>query len=358
MSPTIAAYVSRPQVLIDGQPRASLDLDVQTVLVEETTEGLFRCEISFNNVAPPASNRRYIYFQRDLLEFGKEVTVRLGAGDPPRQVFKGRISGIEALYPAHGGGQILVLAEDRLQDLRMTRRTRTFEDVSDADVIRRIAADHSLTPQLNLNGPTHKVLAQVNQSDLAFIRERARRINAELYVDGATLYAQTRADRGGTPVNLAYGVNLVAFSVRADLAGQCSEVGVSGWDVATKSAIEETAGASAISAELGGDTSGGAILAEAFGERNDRIVHTVPLTSAEARGIAEARYRERARRFVTGAGMADGDARIRVGAIVDLSQLGPLFDGEYYVVRVRHSYDGQYGFRTEFDVERPGLGQV
>ena len=124
-----------------------------------------------------------------------------------------------------------------------------------------------------------------------------------------------------------------------------------------KEAIEETGEENAIRAELNGDRSGSSILKQAFSERKERIVHTVPLTSEEAQAIAQARYRERARRFVTGSGIADGDARVRVGSVLDLSSIGALFNGKYYVVRVRHSYDGVYGFRTEFDVERPGLGQ-
>ena len=66
--------------------------------------------------------------------------------------------------------------------------------------------------------------------------------------------------------------------------------------------------------------------------------------------------RERARRFVTASGVADGDARIRVGSTLSIGGLGPLFNGKYYVASVRHSYDGQYGFRTAFELERPGLG--
>jgi len=75
-----------------------------------------------------------------------------------------------------------------------------------------------------------------------------------------------------------------------------------------------------------------------------------------ARSMAEASYRSRARRFVTGSALADGDARLRAGVTVTLSGLGSLFDGDYYVVRVRHTYNLTDGYRTEFDVERPGLG--
>jgi phage protein D len=292
---------------------------------------------------------------------GYSDAIHMSAGDELRQVFKGRISALEAEYPPGGSGLLTVLAEDRLQDLRMTRRTRTFEDVSDEDVFRQIAQEHSLVPELNLRSLNHKILAQVNQSDLAFLRERARSINAELWVEDTTLFAKARTDREQATISLLYGDNLFSFSVRADLAHQCTEVGVAGWDVAAKDAIEEQSTESAITPELKNlnpdDSSGSTILQQAFAARKEYIVHTVPLTSQEARSIAQARYRERARRFVTGTGIADGDARIRVGSILELWGLGRLFNGKYYVTRVRHGYDGTYGFRTTFDVERPGLGQ-
>jgi hypothetical protein len=33
-----------------------------------------------------------------------------------------------------------------------------------------------------------------------------------------------------------------------------------------------------------------------------------------------------------------------------------MFSGEYYVSEVEHLFDGVSGLRTEFAVERPGLG--
>jgi len=356
--PTPTAYVSQPKILISGQANDDLATNILSVFVEETIEGLYRCEARFNNFGARQNGIDYLYFGRDVLDFGKDIAIQLGPSDQAVQVFTGRITGMEADYPEQGGGQIAVLAEDKLQALRMIRRTRSFEDVSDEDVIQQIANAHSLTPQLDLNGPTYKVLTQVNQSDLAFIRERARSINAELWVQDTTLYARSRTNRNGGTIDLSYGVNLLSFTALADLAQQCTELGVAGWDVESKDGIEETAEDSSISAELNGDSSGSSILQRAFAARKERIVHTVPFTVEEARAAAQARYRERARRFVTGTGLADGDGHMRVGSILNLSRLGSLFNGKYYVVRVRHNYDRTYGFRTEFDVERPGLGQA
>ena len=339
-----SAYISRPRVLISDQYDAELSNRVLTAFVEETIEGLYRCEITVDNYGvTPANRMDYIYFGRDRLDFGTDLALQLGPGNPPAQVFKGRITGLEASYPPGGGAQLTILVEDRLQALRMKRRTRSFEDISDEDVIQQIASEHSLTPDVSAQGATHRVLTQVNQSDLAFIRERARCVNAEVWLEDTTLYVKLRTERNAGSVDLAYGANLISFTVRADLAHQVTEVGVSGWDVAAKDAINETADESAISAELNGNTSGASILSDKFAVRSERVVHTVPLTTEDARDAAQARYRERARRFVTGSGIADGNAQIRVGATVNLSGLGSLFDGSYSVVRVLHTYDGAAG---------------
>jgi phage protein D len=132
---------------------------------------------------------------------------------------------------------------------------------------------------------------------------------------------------------------------------------LTGWDVAGKAGIRENASEGAVSSELNGGTGGGSILNQKFGARKAQAVHAVPLTSAEARNIVAALYSERARRFVTGSGsMESGDPRISVGAVVNLIELGSMFDGKYIVVRARHTFDLTRGYQTEFDVERPAIG--
>jgi phage protein D len=359
MTETPAVYISRPEIRVEGQANAALGRDVVAVTVEESTDGLYHAELLFTNFGVGTSGSYdYLYFGRDLLDFGKQVEVRLGPGSPPAAVFTGRITALEAEYPEGGGSRLLVLLEDRLQDLRMTRRTRSFEDLSDADVIQQIAGEHGLTPEVNLNGPTHKSLAQVNQSDLAFIRERARACGGEVWMpDDRTLAVKPRSERGQPSLQLEYGNNLRAFRVRADLAHQCTEFVISGWDVAAKDGIKESAGPSLMAAELNGGTGGSAILEQKFSARVASVVHQVPLNASEARGIAEARYRERARRFVTGSAQCDGNAQLHVGVEVDLSGLGAMFNGKYLVTQVRHQYTLTQGFQTEFDVERPGIGR-
>ena len=356
MSTATVAYVSTPVISLGGQADAAVTADLLSLVAEETIVGMACCEARLNNFGYRNGSTGYLYLGRDRIDFGTQLGVTFGAGDQSRQVFTGKVSAIQADYPAVDSSQVLVFAEDGLQALRLTRRTRSFENSSTADIARQLASDHGLTPAIDLDGPTRSVVTQVNQSDLAFLRALARADDGEVWLDGTSLHVASRPDRAGGSIDLSYGGALVSLSVRADLAGQCTELGVAGWDVASKDAILETADSSALGSELGSDTSGGSILAAAFGDRRERIVRAAPLATDDATALATAAYLERARRFVCGTGLTNGTAQMRVGSQVSLSGLGRIFDGTYYVSRTRHVFDVAEGYRTEFDVERPGIG--
>jgi Bacteriophage probable baseplate hub protein len=356
-SATPGFRASRPNLAVDGRPVPGLADGLLSLAVEETTAGLFCCTATFGNWGTGPDGVGFLYFDRQVFDFGRALTVEMGADSTQAPVFEGRITALEGRYPRQQPPQLEVLAEDRCQDLRMVRRTRTFEDQSDHDVFTAIAGEHGLEPEIDVDGPTHKTLAQVNQSDLAFLRERARAIDAEVWVEGTKLFAQARARRkASTPVTLTYGQELRELTASADLANQRTRLAVGGWDVAGKEAIVEESGEEAISGELGGGLSGSSVLAGAFGERAERIVHTVPLSGEEARAEAAACYRAAARRFLTAEGIAEGDARIKVATQVTLQGLGPLFNGPWYVTGVRHTFDNKDGFKSRFCCERPGLG--
>jgi phage protein D len=343
---------SRPVVMLDGRRSDSLTGGLLRARVREDVHGLSDCELEVGNWGPgDGGDPGFLYFDRSSIDFGKRL--KLTVDDEP--LFDGRITGIEARYPEGKGASLIVLAEDALQDLRMTRRTRSFTDASDADVASRIAGDHGLTPDVSISGPSLRVLVQLNQSDLAFLRERARALDAELTLSERTLKVAPRG-AGGAPITLTYGKELRELRVLADLAGQATDVRINGWDVAAKRAIAETAGASLVSGELAGGQSGPDLLRSAFGDRPDAHDNAVPQSGDEARARAEALLKRRARRFVAGRGVAETRPGLRVGAKLRLAGLGDLFEGDFYLAAVTHLFDGDKGLRSEIAVERPGLG--
>jgi phage protein D len=347
--------VTRPDFELDGLAKAELSAGLLNLQIVETIDGLFRCEAVFGNWGAKGDDTGYLYFDGQTFDFGKTLTVKHG----DEVLFEGTISAIEAGFPEGAAPELTILAEDRFQDLRLTRRTRSFgaddRPVSDEDVFRRIASDHQLTPNLSLPSTSHKHLAQLNQSDLAFLRERARALGVELWMSGSELHAGARPTRGGTAITLGRGNELRSFTVRADLAHQRSKVKVTGWDVDGKQAISEEADDGVLGNEVPQGTSGPRALAR-LAERVETLAHLAPVTGDEARVRAEAHLKLLARRFVLGRGVAETTGALRVGRKVDLTGLGPLFSGVYHLAEVQHLFDGTAGLRTELAAERPWLG--
>lgn len=348
-----------PVFTVAGELRPELARDVLHLEIEEDTSGLKRLAARFVAIGPPRGNaeEQLLYLDGAVLDFGREVEVAIGPVHDPRTVFRGRISALEASFEEAAEPEVVAFAEDELMSLRMTRRLRTYENVSDADIAQAIASEHGLAAEVDAEGPTYDVVQQWNASDLAFLRERAGRIQAEVWVEERKLLFQTRERRSGTEAVLVRGNQLLTAQIRADLAHQRTTVRVGGYDAGDRARIDESAGSEAIDAEIAGGRAGPAILAEAFGERVSYRVREVPLVATEAADWARAEMLRRARGFVQVTGTTSGSADLVVGSRVTLERVGTPFAGNgYYVTRVCHSFDRMSGFRTYFEAERPTVG--
>lgn len=341
---------ARPTIEIGGEQNTRLEAGLLEYAISDTIDGISNAELRFGNWGGEDA-QGFQYFDRVKLDFGKVLAVKMGSD----LLFKGKISAISGHYPEGSPAQIAVLAEDRLQDLRMVRRTRSFERQSLADIARTIAGDHGLQSLIDTSGPTYASVAQVNQSDLAFLHDLARAEGAQVYFSDDQLIVKKSHDL--PDVSLAWAGTLRAFDVTADLAGQRTSVTASGWSVADKQGVKHKADKAALGSEIGGDQAGAEILAAAFGECGDQVAHCLPATDQEAKSLAEASFRSMARNFIVGDGVSETDPKMRVGAKLELTGLGPLFDGKYRIRSVCHLFDAADGARTEFSCDRPGLGR-
>jgi phage protein D len=351
--------VPRPRFAIDGKPAPKLGEDLQKLEATEDEEGMARLEVILLNWGRRTEDSEpgYIYFDAEALDLGREITVEAGAEDNQDIIFQGIITSIEGVYPELRPPELIVRAEDRLQWQRMRQRTRFFEELPDTDMVREVAADNGLACDAEAEGPTHKEFWQVNQSDLGFLRERARAVDARLAVQNGRLVFRPRRESEDPPVKLTLENELLRFQVAADLAHQRVEVHVHGYSVADKEPIHERAGPEAARSEAAGAGRVGPEVLEAI--EPDAVEHLhveSPATAEEARLLARAQMRRRARRFVCGRGVTSGTPGMHVGTEVDIVDLGDWFSGVYHVSHVRHTYDQTEGLRTHFLAERVDLG--
>ena len=350
---------SAPVFKVDGETAGGLGRDLLRLEIEEDAEGLKSLTAHFiavGNTGGEAESQ--LYLDGSVIDFGKRLEVSLGPPDAERIVFQGLISGIEASFEEAQPPVVTVFAEDALMKLRMTRRMRTYEDMSDADIAQAIATEHGLTGDADADGPTYDVVQQWNMSDLAFLRGRAELVQAEIWIEEDRLCFKSRPRRGGTEITLVKGNHLLSVQLRADLAHQRTKVKVSGYDAEAREAIDEEAGSDAIQAEVTSGKTGPGVLQQALGERVSYRVREAPLASAEASAFARAEMLRRVRAFVTVVGTTRGTPDMIVGSKLTLQGVGGPFEGGgYHATHVRHTYDLSQGHRTHFHAERATINE-
>jgi uncharacterized protein len=345
-----------PVFKVDGNVSGELARDLLWLEVSEDVNGLKQLCARFvaaGGSSDPAAGR-IPYLDGDPLDFGVALEVSIGPPGTERTIFSGAVSALEASFEEAAAPDVGVFAEDALMKLRMTRRSRSYERQSDGDIARAIASEHGLSADVAADGPTYDVVQQFDQSDLAFLRDRARYVQAEIYVRDSTLHFATRTNRSAPAVTLVQGNQLLAVQVRADLAHQRTKVKVGGYDAQGRERIDEEAGSEAIQAEATSGRSGPEVLERAFGAREAVRVREAPLTGSEAAAWAKAEMLRRARTFVTVSATTNGTPDLEVGSNVTLERVGAPFEGDgYYATRVRHTFDLVEGLRTHFEAERP-----
>ena len=91
-------YPARPKFFVDGEEKADLGEALLSLQVEETSAGLYRCEVVFANWGPKDGAAGFLYFDRRVLDFGKKLRIEAGGGVGAGQVFEGRITAIEGRF--------------------------------------------------------------------------------------------------------------------------------------------------------------------------------------------------------------------------------------------------------------------
>jgi phage protein D len=350
-----AAYSARPTVLVDGQRSEPVMQMLRSCVVRESEGGMSSLSLTLSNWGSAQGRIGYLFSDGALIDFGTRLKLYLGETGAPRAVFEGEVHAIEAHAPQGAPPEITFLAEDQLFAARQARRSALYADMTPAEVVRRIASNLGLQPDIDGLDGGSGTWAQLNESDLAFLRRLLARFDADLQLSGDALQVRGSAERDRGSLDLSLYSQLQQLRVIADLAEQVTQVTASGFDLAAGSAYS----ASSRGARPGpGSGDSGSSLQQRLRERSE---HLAPLTcrnAAEAQALADAAFDQRARRFVRAHGSTEGNAELRVGSTVRIGGIGARFDNRYAVVEATHRYDLVSGYQTDFVAQSAYLGRA
>lgn len=347
---SLRTHSSLPEIVLGDHP-----------LPAELLQRVARVEVDDRVGLPTVVSVVLLDPQRDVLdlagvEIGTELRVSAArVGDDPReQMATCEVVSVDVTYSAQES-TVTVRGYDVSHRLHRLRRTRSFQDVTDGDVLRRIVKEAGLDvgevedPEL-----VHPHLAQLNLTDWDFLSARARNCGRVLRVRGtrlelvrptqaATAPALGRLDSPQLdPHQLVLGDDVQSLHARLSSAELPATVEVRGWSPDTKAAVVASA---RVTAPGTGISRAPEDLAQATGAPV-LVWAATPLSAQdEADHLAASMAERLGSTFATATVMCSGDPSLLAGRAVSLALAGDLFSGRWTITAARHTFDTT-GYRT------------
>ncbi|HEX2914634.1 MAG TPA: VgrG-related protein [Chloroflexia bacterium] len=282
------------------------------------------------------------WFDSTNFDVGKEVVISMGQDNNPAQVFKGEITGIELDSAPRGIPTITIRGFDKLHRLHRGRKTRSFSQVTDSDLVSSLAGEASLTAQADSTTEVYDYILQNNETNYEFLQRRADRIGKEIYCDESKLCFRDKPSAATFPT-VSWGKDLTQFVARMSTGDQVDTVMVRGWNPKTKEAIVGQVTSSENYPVIGLGKSG-KTTSSTFGAAKVAAVYRPVTSQAEAEDIAQAIFDELEGRFIQVEGECLGNSDIKAGQWLQVKEVGTRYSGKYYITACTHryNYDGYY----------------
>jgi phage protein D len=298
-------------------------------------------------------------------QLGMAVRVGFGYGSRSETVLSGEITALEPRFSSSGPPTLTVRGYDKRHRLNTVRRTRTFVDQKDSDIVTKVGEEAGLTVHPVDSKVVHSYVLQAGRTDLEFLVERARRIQFELVMLDDQLFFRPVANAAEEALALSFKDDLLDFEPRVALT-PATQLQILGWDAKSKAPIDavgeparnQPENATADPAEdkaegkARGTRSGVISSAQVLGSRVESSMAVPVATQAEADQLAQAHFDAMTLDFIRGDGRCRGCTGVRAGSVIRIDGAGQRFSGLYYVTSAVHSYTRRDGYVTRFQVRR------
>jgi uncharacterized protein len=316
-------------------------------------------------IANPMPKMRWTHTpDADLFREGSAVKIALGYVDDLQDMIEGEITQISPSFPQDGIPTVAIQGNTLLHRLDGNHNTRTFQGVSDKEIVEKIAQEANLEADAEDPNVKYEYVMQPNQTDLEFLRERAKKLHFEILVQDKKLIFRRSQEQQTNSYTLIWAhtqkaiamgsktLPLSTFSLQLNASAPATGTETRSYDPATKQAFVSHAGPSDQTSPMGGTTRGGDVTSDAF-KRDRKHVHvTTPFGSkSECAEHAKAAYNNKAMGLVSGTAETIGVPDLRGGQIITMLGVGRRFEGDYRIDEATHNI-GSDGYKTSLTVKR------
>jgi phage protein D len=276
------------------------------------------------------------------IQIGSDVEVKVGSNQ--RKMFVGVVTGMRHAYK-QGRETMTVVAMDPLIKASASRRTETYEKMTDSDIVQQVIGKAGMTPgTVDATTEVNDYVIQRNEGDLEFMKRLAARNGYLLMVKEGKVdfvkpqYAAAPAEIKPEQIeDLDY--QMSANQVPPGITSH-------GWDYNAVEKVEGSAGSGDVVAIGGGKN---AVEAAAMIWKDKAFITEVTShTQTSAKDTAVSELNRAARNFLRGTARVDGNGDIFAGGRVKFTGHPKGFNADVYVISARHVFEFKRGYITEF----------
>jgi phage protein D len=347
MSDKLQASIPVASIKVGGQSVAIAEHDLEEIVIDTTYNLPAMATIRLHDP-------KLRWADGDTFAMGDKLSITLGPSRSMEdvqagEVFVGEIVALEPTLSALGTNTFTIRGYDLSHRLHIGTKSRTFLNMSDADIVTEIARGLGINTGDVATLPKQKYILQNNLSDFEFLSVRAKRAGCLFSIVSNKVNFQKPEKMKTGPI-LELGETLRQLSLRMSSARQAQKLIVRGWDFRAKQAIVGNNVPAVLWNKNGLNSAGGAAAKTAFGMNGlSNLTTFAPQTKDEADAIALAAAVDQEGYFTEADGVAYGHPGLVAGVQVELKEMGKKYSGKYYVTSATHIYNAA-GYETHFTV--------
>ena len=288
---------------------------------------------------------------------GAEIQVEAGYGSEKTNLFSGIVVRHSIRISRENFSHLIVFCKDKAIAMTVGRKNANFINAKDSDVINKLMSGYSdLYSDVADSKTVLKEVVQYYCTDWDFLLARTE-INGYLVtVDAGKVSVKAPQVDGAAELTVTYGTDLLAFDADLDAYAQFSVVKGVTWDPSTQTVTEAQNGPVALNRQ--GNVNS-AELAQVIGLDNFILQSNIPLDNAVLTNWVKGQQVKSSLAKIKGSATFQGNAKAKIGALIELKGVGNRFNGNVLVTEARHKIaDGnwiteiQFGLSEKWFVEQ------